>query len=1040
MSTSSRRGLALLVTLAILSVLAIVAVCFARMMRVESSAADTHSHSIRAGFAAEAGIEFATRYLARAFESHPWGDPRDGWVFRNASDSDVGTGLDLVGAAHPSAEAGVYPPGHVLAGQGYSGLLSPSNPEVTFALKIESNSGKIHVNGGDPAAAWDVGYNKVLARFLDDFVLCLKRDATYPSDALPDDAGQRILQARPSSGYSTEEDLAGVLGERAYRQLVDFVCVQTWVDPAVIEPDPMTAVDPMFRRRDPRGRPYAPRIQPRAPIDVNLAPVPVLAATLVGLQARVLERKAGWWKKKFANQNSWESFSGLEWRVSESPAITHDQAHDLAVSIALERESRGPFKTWQDFGEWLDGLWNRVPPASAPMPWLGWWSLPPVADGDQVATDAFLRTAGKGTVADVVRAAVDPNTRLNKNNPDLVLYRTVDKTDLVAYKTEFCLGPTGYFRIQSIGRVVAGDEFVAQAGVRVVHRVFCVVRHTTQADFEANHVDQGARDDDVLLLPEATGDSRLASTIDGQVTLAPNGGSVVGPGEGELTFRPGLQSGYAADVGTPGALHAHAGVDAGRAVVDSLLSESDLVPEYGFYGADEKCDFANPVRQHEHLIYTATDANRGWEEGALEFWYKPSLDWETYAQPEVKASSKTGALSTATDRDWDDQANSAVTKKIHDQDAYGNVLRIYQALDEKHVLLYTCQLERRSNADPASQLHTPTLRSELRIYDENQFKNAPHMIVYSGPFLRPRNDPILEEPMFVRSDRIVRLDDGRTYREDGVHQAAWPNASRNSGSPSFGALRWKAGEWHHVAVRWWNATEHRIWIDGREVTFIGEDKPFEETKRGEYHTDLKEIFSVIEVGSYFKPDNYSYKTSERWWYIEGTGNGTVSMFRIYRPETTAVPSSGDFPSPRQRYYPPVLGSGTYRVRFAVPAGRRLGTIAWTELRPRTRYEFDPAARLVGRMWRDRKDNLVGAATRPNLTLRLQLDAAASFTDIDDAGDGQGAGIASETKDGWVTYEVAFDSSGLEPFDVVAYLDDVTLTWIDPRTLSWRVDR
>jgi hypothetical protein len=100
-------------------------------------------------------------------------------------------------------------------------------------------------------------------------------------------------------------------------------------------------------------------------------------------------------------------------------------------------------------------------------------------------------------IADVLKANFNPNLHLNELNPDENLYQIVDKTDLIVNSTELTFLPTGYFEIQSLGRVLRpkpdytdcllspDNELVAQAKVTAIVRLYDLYRETSFKDFYA---------------------------------------------------------------------------------------------------------------------------------------------------------------------------------------------------------------------------------------------------------------------------------------------------------------------------------------------------------------------------------------------------------------------------------------------------------------------------------------------------------------------------------------------------------------------------
>ena len=158
---------------------------------------------------------------------------------------------------------------------------------------------------------------------------------------------------------------------------------------------------------------------------------------------------------------------------------------------------RGPFKTWRQFDAFVDNLVTAgVIQDNRPIHVdYDWATSDPTGYGQQIQS-AIQQQKASQAVADVLKANFNPNLHLNELNPDANLHRYVDKTDLIVHSTEFCLVPTGYFRVESAGRVVrptnpletdafvaADNELAAQATATAVYRLYDLHRETNQSQF-----------------------------------------------------------------------------------------------------------------------------------------------------------------------------------------------------------------------------------------------------------------------------------------------------------------------------------------------------------------------------------------------------------------------------------------------------------------------------------------------------------------------------------------------------------------------------
>ncbi len=283
----------------------------------------------------------------------------------------------------------------------------------------------------------------------------------------------------------------------------------------------------------------------RAPVNVNAASKPVLVALLADLQGFFIgnrRRNNPRWKGdlylSFKQQNKLRpegpnvSLTGDEYGwlketvpiVAKQGTMTNDEisAYDVAEHIIGCRERRnvagfnysdpnlwwtGPFRSWHQFNAFVD---NLAKPAGGNDPGAGLLidrrpglhqdyeeeSDSPSGFGKLIDSVPQAEFATKA-LADVLKANFNPNCHLNETNPDENLHLRVDKTDLFVNSTEFCFMPTGYFEVESLGRVVrpidqnvedvtiGANKLVAQAKVKAVYKLYEMLRETTQKHFYA---------------------------------------------------------------------------------------------------------------------------------------------------------------------------------------------------------------------------------------------------------------------------------------------------------------------------------------------------------------------------------------------------------------------------------------------------------------------------------------------------------------------------------------------------------------------------
>ncbi|GEM_PF-484729 len=478
-----RKGLALLVVVGVLGVMAVLTVCFLTMARMERKASDRRVNATRALLLARSGMEDV---LARLNAGQ---DPLDAVSRYAGEDWDNNGTLNLDEPANevfgrgnldretcPVAQA-MRPSFFVRNGatpslldvdgrrRGLSGRLTPASAKtaLTYATKVEDESGKINVNGGfldtgnrdasfgdaipdfrDPwiqaTAAQDLGrgWNGQLVRILN-----LLGSQTEVGIAT---LGTKVLASRPLGGYRSVRQLQALIGTA--KDLSPWLTTRSWVDRKVVRPNTpagaasQNAVSDLKMLRpalklDETGRP---------PVNLNAAARPVLLSLVQDLSGTYF----------FFNDPA--SYPAIPYTISPPTAVS-------VVTQILARRQVRLFSDWGDFGAACDVM---VPTAITGMN--------PGAQGGRNLCGA-----------DLLKANFDPNTKLNKESPDQLMWRWIDKSDLTVWSTEGCFHPTGVFRISCQGRVTdLAGRVLAQAEAVSSVEAFRLLRQTTQKDFVAS--------------------------------------------------------------------------------------------------------------------------------------------------------------------------------------------------------------------------------------------------------------------------------------------------------------------------------------------------------------------------------------------------------------------------------------------------------------------------------------------------------------------------------------------------------------------------
>jgi hypothetical protein len=213
MEGSGRRGVALLAVLGALAVLALLAVAFTTLAATDALVSQNALDAARARLLADAGVEAAVARLRGLLERGELpGEP----------------------AAPSPGRRRLRIEGQEVEVEGPSGPGTYARNGDLYVVRVRDANGQIHVNDG---LAWgpDHAVSRNLRRILN--VL-----GAQPSVRVPG-LGDRILAARPASGYVHKADLLRALDgdAEAFRRVRDFLTVRAWSDPDVVHPIPLSA-------------------------------------------------------------------------------------------------------------------------------------------------------------------------------------------------------------------------------------------------------------------------------------------------------------------------------------------------------------------------------------------------------------------------------------------------------------------------------------------------------------------------------------------------------------------------------------------------------------------------------------------------------------------------------------------------------------------------------------------------------------------------------------------------------------------------------
>lgn len=556
MSRDRRRGSMLIIALAVLTLLSIIAVTFAALMRLERKATENFVNATSVDMLATSAESSVIAMLRGGTFWDGFTDPREGrspWLYglkSSRGDLRYGGLLPLVDTPPEQTSFAAD------LGATYGGAASSDRYRVKL---IDCNS-QIFINGEQDT----------IAQMLDTLGEALRRDSEIQIDPLntePKESGKKlsgrdILLYRsklPGQRFATKAQLKDLIGEENFLIISDYVTAHAWENPYTyragdgsepvrrsLEGDAFTAgiIDPNPLVEQP------PNLLPesRAPINVNTASRPVLIACLKGLGGRRAFPYTEVSNRPFEDENrgaidietgtlppTQEEFRLLQFPIwYYSQPLSFESAEQIADEIIRARKVR-PFKVWRSGNQLEPGFEefiNQLPETIFPPPTTARVVNPrdktnsnryraQNTDGSQamwnrghsgsergVRRQAGLAVSGANAwyydmMRDTLKANFNPNTRINKYNPNGPAYVAVDKANLVklandgtddsglevGHTTDFCFDSKGIYEITSVAEILVGDdpanvETFAETQRRSVVKVFDVLHQTTQQQFE----------------------------------------------------------------------------------------------------------------------------------------------------------------------------------------------------------------------------------------------------------------------------------------------------------------------------------------------------------------------------------------------------------------------------------------------------------------------------------------------------------------------------------------------------------------------------
>ena len=510
MEKAQRKGVVLIVVLGVLTILSLLGVMFVRLAALERTSASASVDLLRARLSAHSGVERAIVQLKSLLAeslildytrwSYYGEDLNGNGKLDPGEDQNQNGTLDTLScplklALRPSffvdqdkdnlpdlitiMEAGNL---KSKACSGYLPGTYKTNGDF-YTLKVVDTSSQIYVNGK----------NQSLERILNNLGKVLK---------VGDNLGTQIITERqkcPGGKFTSKYEVENIVGKEVFQKIEPFITIWAWVDSKVIKPKPLSErisykhpVTGIINRADLDSpvygwdelNPVTLDLEPRAPVNINTAGKEILISLLAELQGFYLKEeplpgfnthyvwhgaqfsyREGWIGKStpflsyddglngtiLSHLNAWLGNLKTTEPISFDTAGYASQSETIAQKI-IDRRAEKPFTNWQDFNQFVDEKLVQEK----------------IIDEYQGA---------------VIKSNFNPNTDINDFNPNAILYKHIDKSDLINYSTEFCFLPTGYFEIESEVTVLHQDKIMAQSSITTVVQLFQIYHETSQEDF-----------------------------------------------------------------------------------------------------------------------------------------------------------------------------------------------------------------------------------------------------------------------------------------------------------------------------------------------------------------------------------------------------------------------------------------------------------------------------------------------------------------------------------------------------------------------------
>lgn len=534
-----RRGATLLVSIAILTLLAVFSIAFVNLVNFERQASANYVDGVRARMIARAGLERAIAEMKQVAQGKSYSDPTgDRWLYTYQTPANPrGRPTNLLTTTKPSLafvpdtnfdgvidanENDLFGENLVVSGVVATGTYGVGSVDA-YKLKVLDTQSQINVNHPDPDAACRL-LKHLLLRTSE--IHTLWGGAITPAQART--FAEAVIDKRPAGGFGSVSEVWQILsvqtptippevwlnaspgsGAMVCPPLREMLTVQSYVDPSVIRPWRVTRqyTLPSLGTTTGAGAIRDLSLMPRAPINLNTAARPVLTALLAEIQGKGM---FGEYRIPYGNAST---------GAVALAELIYNRTHDISQGSTADNypaagagNNAVPFKSWPEFEQWLDnaswtpgGLGAMTNAANALDATVSSFTNPPFVTN---STFQGYTTQNFQGARDLVKAMLNPNTMINKfgmmanhggsrrtgsGAPLVPVMRLIDKSDITHMTTEGCLDSCGVYDITSLGLVLVKNEreqtglmVMASQTMQTVVRIYDVLRLTSQSDFEAN--------------------------------------------------------------------------------------------------------------------------------------------------------------------------------------------------------------------------------------------------------------------------------------------------------------------------------------------------------------------------------------------------------------------------------------------------------------------------------------------------------------------------------------------------------------------------